>query len=153
MPTYVKTLQDTNGNVILPRTRVEAITLSDGTTTIEDELDTINTMLSSKVEQSDIDTAITNKADKSTLTNTYLYTADWVGSESPYTLTLSVEDVTTTSIVEIYPSLTVTLAELEALSAAIITDSGQDTGELYLKAFGDKPTSDIAIRVVVRGDM
>lgn len=34
----IKTLLDKQGNQILPRTRVEAITLSDGTTSLEDQL-------------------------------------------------------------------------------------------------------------------
>ena len=35
MATYIKTINDKDGNIILPRTRVEAVTLSDGTTSLE----------------------------------------------------------------------------------------------------------------------
>lgn len=36
--TYIKTITDKDGNTIAPRTRVEAITLSDGVTNLEDQL-------------------------------------------------------------------------------------------------------------------
>lgn len=35
MATYIKTLVDKDSNIVLPRTRVEAVTMSDGTTTLE----------------------------------------------------------------------------------------------------------------------
>ena len=38
MSTYIKTLKDKLGNVVLPRTRTTAITMGDGTTTLEQAL-------------------------------------------------------------------------------------------------------------------
>lgn len=113
----------------------------------------------------EVDALLLNKADKS---NTYtksevdnevtsitetktLASASWTGATAPFSYVLSVSDVTLTSNQEILPGLNITLTELEALQAANIQDGGQTNGNLTLKAFGDKPTIDIPIRVIKRG--
>lgn len=89
----------------------------------------------------------------STLTTETLLSDSWVGSEAPYTYTLSVTGVTSTSVVEILPALNITESELSALQSANIQDGGQSTGSITLKAFGKKPENDLPIRVIVRGDL
>jgi hypothetical protein len=42
MPTYIKTITDKLGNLILPRTRSTAVTMSDGTSTLDDKLNAID---------------------------------------------------------------------------------------------------------------
>ena len=69
------------------------------------------------------------------------------------TYALNVEGVTDTSVQEILPDVYITPEQLEALQGANIVDGGQLTGVLVLKAFGDVPTIDIPIRVVLRGDL
>ena len=81
-----------------------------------------------------------------------LLAASWTGSSAPYTYTLAVNGVTANSNQELLPSLTITEEQLTALQAANIQDGGQAANSVTLKAFGDKPTIDIPIRVIVRGD-
>ncbi|WP_195984082.1 hypothetical protein [Clostridium sp. D33t1_170424_F3] len=92
------------------------------------------------------------KANKSTTRTTTLYASTWSGSSAPYTYNLSVSGVTATSNQDLLPGLSITAAQLEALQAANIQDGGQTSGRLTLKAWGDKPTINIPVRVIVRGD-
>ena len=81
-----------------------------------------------------------------------LLAASWTGSSAPYTYTLAVTGVTANSNQELLPALTITSEQLTALQAANIQDGGQAANSVTLTAFGDKPTIDLPIRVIVRGD-
>ena len=81
-----------------------------------------------------------------------LLAASWTGSSAPYTYTLAVNGVTANSNQELLPALTITSEQLTALQAANIQDGGQAVNSVTLTAFGDKPTIDLPIRVIVRGD-
>lgn len=81
-----------------------------------------------------------------------LISSEWIGSEPPFTYTLSVAGVTTTSNQDILPALDISEEELNALQAANIQDGGQSTNSIVLKAWGYKPDRNIPIRVIVRGD-
>lgn len=85
----------------------------------------------------------------STIVETTLTASGW--SNGSYEL--EVEGVTDTSNQEILPGLEITEEQLTALQGANIQDGGQAAGSVTLKAFGDVPTIDIPIRVIVRGDM
>ncbi len=91
-------------------------------------------------------------AKKSVEVSKTLTASSWVGASVPYTYALSVTGVTTTSNQEVLPSTACTLTELEALQAANIQDAGQAADTINLKAWGDKPSIDIPIRVILRGD-
>lgn len=86
-----------------------------------------------------------------TVTSTLL-AASWTGSSAPYTYTLAVNGVTANSNQELLPALTITSEQLTVLQAANIQDGGQAVNSVTLTAFGDKPTIDLPIRVIVRGD-
>ena len=86
-----------------------------------------------------------------TITATLL-AASWTGAFTPYTYTLAVNGVTANSNQELLPALTITEEQLTALQAANIQDGGQAANSVTLTAFGDKPTIDLPIRVIVRGD-
>lgn len=81
-----------------------------------------------------------------------LLAASWTGSSVPYTYTLAVNGVTANSNQELLPALTITEEQLTALQAANIQDGGQAANSITLIAFGDKPTIDLPIRVIMRGD-
>ena len=81
-----------------------------------------------------------------------LLAASWTGDAVPYSYTLTVTGVTANSNQELLPALNITSEQLTALQAANIQDGGQAANSVTLKAFGDKPTIDIPIRVIVRGD-
>ena len=79
-----------------------------------------------------------------------LSAASWVGTVAPFTYSLTINGVTSTSNQDLLPSLTISSTQIAALQKANITDAGQSTNTISLKAFGSKPTIDIPIRVVVR---
>ena len=81
-----------------------------------------------------------------------LLAARWTGNAAPYSYTLTVSGVTATSNQEVLPALNITVEQLEALQSANIQDGGQAANTMTLKAYGDKPTIDLPIRVIKRGD-
>jgi len=96
---------------------------------------------------------VENKADKSDTVTATLLATGWTGDNAPYTYTLAVTGVTATSNQELLPALDITTEQLAALQAANIQDGGQTDGSITLKAFGeDKPTIDLPIRIILRGD-
>ena len=94
----------------------------------------------------------TDYAGTSKMVTATLLAASWTGSSAPYTYTLAVTGVTANSNQELLPALAITEEQLTALQAANIQDGGQAANSVTLTAFGDKPTIDLPIRVIVRGD-
>lgn len=95
---------------------------------------------------------VKDKADKSAPVTATLLAANWTGDSAPYSYTLSVVGVTASSNQEFLPALDITTEQLEALQGANIQDDGQAGGTVTLKAFGTKPTIDLPIRIIKRGD-
>lgn len=95
------------------------------------------------------ETARKNKADRSTVVTATLSASGW--SSGVYNL--AVDGVTATSNQEVLPGLDITSDQLSALQSANIQDGGQAMNKIILKVFGEVPTIDIPIRVIVRGDM
>lgn len=92
-------------------------------------------------------------ATTSTLVYTTLTAAGWAGTSATYTQTLSIAAVTATSVNEYFPTKGDTDGQREAFKDADLDDGGQVVGSMTLKAHGDKPTIDIPITVIVRGDL
>ena len=103
--------------------------------------------------QNQINDILAAKSDKSVLVTTTLPASGWTGTDAPYTQTVSVAGVTATSANEILPGAEITAEQLQALQEANIQDGGQAEGSLTLLAYGDKPTIDLPVRVIVRGDL
>ena len=97
-----------------------------------------------------------NPVGSATKSKTYTATltaSGWSGSATPYSQTISVESVTTTSANELLPAADITAEQLDALQATNLQDGGQVAGSLTLLAYGDKPTIDLPVRIIVRGDL
>ena len=97
-------------------------------------------------------TAGTDYAGASETVTATLLAASWTGDAAPYSYALTVSGVTATSNQEVLPALNITAEQLEALQGANIQDGGQAANSMTLKAYGDKPTIDLPIRVIKRGD-
>lgn len=95
---------------------------------------------------------VNNKANKSTSTTATLNASDWKGTAAPYQLALSISAVTATNAVEITLG-TATIEQATACAEAQIVNITQDAGSLTFYANGDKPTVDIPICVIIRGDL
>lgn len=87
----------------------------------------------------------------STTTEATLAAASWSGNSAPYTYTLTVNGVTDTSTQEIVFATSINLEQLTAGQNANIQDGGQSANTIVLKAWGEKPTVDLPIRVIMRG--
>lgn len=87
----------------------------------------------------------------STTTEATLSAASWSGNSAPYTYTLTVNGVTDTSTQEIVFATSINLEQLTAGQNANIQDGGQSANTIVLKAWGEKPTVDLPIRVIMRG--
>lgn len=73
----------------------------------------------------------------------------WTGEEAPYTATVACSNATASNILSISPAGHVNSAEQRAaITAALITATGQGTGTITLTADGEKPETDISINVV-----
>lgn len=94
-----------------------------------------------------------NKANKSTIQSKTLAASSWTGASAPFLYSLSVPGVTMTSIQELSPTIAITQAQLDALQKANIQDAGQSIDTINLKAWGIKPTIDIPVNVLLRGDI
>ena len=75
----------------------------------------------------------------------------WSGESAPYTQTVTVPGVTTSSTVLIDVEDTVTAEQMDAYINAKIAGGGQDTGSVTLKAFGDKPSVAVPIKILIMG--
>ena len=78
-----------------------------------------------------------------------LAAASWTASN---TYTITDDLITATSNQDFYPAENITPAQLEALQLANIVATGQTVRTVTLKAFGDKPTIDIPIKILFRGE-
>jgi len=107
---------------------------------------------SAETNWDDIDTLLETKVEKSITIDSNLLAANWVGSDAPFSYSLTVSGVTTVSNQELLPSTTITIDELTAFQSANIIDGGQATNTIILKAFGTKPEINIPIRIFKRGD-
>ena len=81
-----------------------------------------------------------------------LLASGWTGSTAPYTYNLSVAGVTAFSNQEIITAANITRDQLISLQGTNMIDGGQDTNTIILKATKNKPTVDIPIRIILRGD-
>ena len=97
-------------------------------------------------------TWILTSAGLSTKVNTTLSASGW-STEKKYTV--SNANITATSAVELLPRENngITLAQLEALSGAMIVGGTQAAGSIQLVALGDKPTTDIPVTLIIRRDL
>lgn len=102
-------------------------------------------------DQSYVNAAQLNAAVKGTALSVTLASASWNGTAAPYTYTISNSAITATSTQELSPATDITADQLSALQAANIIDGGQAAGSITLKAFGEKPSVDIPIRIIVKG--
>ena len=112
----------------------------------------VTTGLESFIPMSDGAVVASYKANKSTTVSATMLSTSWVGSVAPYTLTLNVNGVTTSNIVEVVPSPSITTTQVLVMQSAQILTGTQSEDSITLMAFGTKPTIDLPIIAIVRGD-
>lgn len=93
-----------------------------------------------------------SKADKSITEEVILSVANWRGDKAPYSYSLELAKATETNHIELMPPSNLTVAQRESMTEADIIGGNQSIGSITLLAYGDKPTIDIPIVILVRGD-
>lgn len=120
----------------------------DGTTTVgnADKLGGHNADYFATTEQ------VQQKANKSNVTDATLLANNWVETEVPYTNTITVSGVTASNNVEIVTPSNITAEQVEAFQSALILNGTQTVDSITLNAWGEVPTIDLPITIIVRGD-
>lgn len=95
-----------------------------------------------------------NKVNKSTTHTKTLLATGWTGDAAPYNQAITIEGMNDSKNWEVTNSTNpmMTEEELEAFSSARILAGPQSTNTINLVAYGEKPTIDIPILVIVRED-
>ena len=120
----------------------------DSATIINDSASSTSTAYSS----SKTNALLGTKVNKSSKVSATMNASSWSGSSAPYTITLSINGVTTSNNVEILIPGSVTNAQVEAWMAAGIVNGTQAANSVTLKAYGDKPSINIPIEAIIRND-
>ena len=96
----------------------------------------------------------TSKSNKSTKHKVVLSKNSWTGAEAPYSYEITISGMDENKNWEVTNSVDpiMTVEELDAFSNARIIAGIQTTDKINLIAYGEKPSIDINILVVVRGD-
>ena len=97
-----------------------------------------------------IDTALGEKANLSVAINAVLLMSAW-SDDSPYVQTISVEGLNADQNGIITIGQNITTEQLEDVVAADMRISDQTDGSLTVTAYGDKPTRDIPVIIILLG--
>ena len=110
--------------------------------------ESINGNSNSNMEK--IDTALGEKANLSVAINAVLLMSAW-SDDSPYVQTISVEGLNADQNGIITIGQNITTEQLEDVVAADMRISDQTDGSLTVTAYGDKPTRDIPVIIILIG--
>ncbi len=100
-----------------------------------------------------VQTQLNSRATKSTIQNVSLTSSSWSGSSAPYTYVITVTGVTASNVIELVPQNNLTTEQAAAMVNAQILTGTQSTNSLTLKAYGSKPSLDLPITLIIRGDV
>lgn len=93
-----------------------------------------------------------SKAGKAVAKAVILEAGGWTGEEAPYSYTVPLEEATETNNIEINAPLRPTPEQYEQLTGSGIFGGTQTAGSITLSAYGDKPTIDLPVIILIRGD-
>lgn len=82
-----------------------------------------------------------------------LTAAGWTGSAAPYSQDVTIVEVTATNYYEIIPDPSATKDQRAMLQAANFGHGSQSAGHAIILADGDKPTADLPVVFIIRGDL
>lgn len=162
-------------NILYPQSKSKLITLGEDQTedTLEERLSktprvaqmdntsipsenlTINAQLLGGRSIEDIEALISNRASKSYVINTTLSASSWVTNESDNTDTiiLSIDAIDDNTLVELALCNNTTTEQIKVYQTANIVGLEQSQGSITLKALNGKPTIDLPICIIIRGDL
>lgn len=121
---------------------------TDDQTKFKEWRETINGNSNSNMEK--IDTALGEKANLSVAINAVLLLSAW-NDDSPYVQQVSVDGLTANQNGIITIGQNITTEQLEDVVAADMRITDQTDGTLTVTAYGDKPTRDIPVTIILLG--
>lgn len=103
---------------------------------------------------SDVQYQLDSKANITSVESATIFANGWIldATTNLYWYRMNFTGVTIRSNQEVIPGLNITADQLAALQAANLQDGGQGDGYFNIIAYGDKPTIDLPIRVILRSD-
>ena len=110
--------------------------------------ESINGNSNSNMEK--IDTALGEKANLSVAINAVLSVSAW-SEDSPYSQTISIDGLTADQNGIITIGQNITTEQIEDVVAADMRITDQADGSLTVTAYGDKPTRDIPVTIILLG--
>lgn len=96
---------------------------------------------------------IGKKANAYKMVDVIVLASNWTGSEPPYINELVVQGVTSLGDIQIMPRNTISTEQAEAWMGAAILSANQTTDSINLRAFGEKPSIDIPVTVLIGSDV
>lgn len=129
-------------------TNYNLILTDDDQTKFREWRESINGNSNSNMEK--IDTALGEKANLSVAISAVLSMSAW-SKNAPYSQTISVDGLTEEQNGIITIGQNITTEQIEDVVAADIRISSQADGSLTVTAYGDKPTRDIPVTIILLG--
>lgn len=96
---------------------------------------------------------LNTKADMSKVSEVTIQSSGWSGSSAPYSNIVTVEGVTSSKFLEVMLPETATTSDVELFKKADIQKITTNTDSLTFYSYGTKPTSDLKVIVIIRGDI
>lgn len=93
-----------------------------------------------------------SKAGKAAAKAVTLEAGGWTGEKAPYSYTVPLEEATETNNIEVLPPTAPSQEVYEQLTSAGLCGGTQTAGSMTLLAYGDRPTIDLPVIIIVRGD-
>ena len=121
---------------------------TDDQTKFKEWRETINGNSNSNMEK--IDTALGEKANLSVAISAVLSMSEW-SENAPYSQTISVDGLTEEQNGIITIGQNITTEQIEDVVDADMRISSQADGSLTVTAYGDKPTRDIPVTIILLG--
>lgn len=116
-------------------------------------VDTLNSLYETDTRVKANEDSLVAKASKSKVLSYTLSKSGWSGSAKPFTFTLNnVTGVTDSNNVELVVPSDISIEQIESYQSAAIATGTQAVDSITLKAYGEKPTIDLPITIIVRGD-
>lgn len=141
---YQRFYADSNAEFDAWMEELHAILDGDAVSNIMSEIEKNSTAIQDVVKE------LEKKPDAPTIVQVTITAAGWTGEDVPYENTVTVEGVTTESIVEVALQACPTEEQVTACAGAMLVDGGQADGSITLRAMGEKPEIDIPIIVIIR---
>lgn len=118
---------------------------------VQIEVDTTLTQSGKAADAKAVGDALVGKAEQSQSATLTVEASAWTGDSAPYTATVSTSLATASNNLVVGTGGALTAEQQSAMAAAMIVCAAQADGNITLTAFGEVPTIDIPVNILVVG--